>query len=106
MSGLRKRSLAIAGHRTTYGAPFWSLDLLRHGDTAHLVDPNGTEWVYRFVHQQVVTPEDTEVLQPDPLGTGAPVLTLTTCHPKHSSAQRLVVLAELIEQRQTDTQSR
>lgn len=88
-------NVAIAGHRTTYGAPFWSLDDLRHGDTIHLVDPHGIEWTYAYVRQHVVAPTDTWVLGDDPLGTAVPTLTLTTCHPRHSAAQRLVVVAEL-----------
>lgn len=89
-------NVAIAGHRTTYGAPFGSIDRLRHGDTIHLLDAGGTEWVYGYVRQVVVEPHDTWVIGPDPLGTAVPTLTLTTCHPRHSDAQRLVVFAELL----------
>jgi sortase A len=47
------------------------------------------------VEQRVVSPYEGSVLGPDPLGTGRPTLTLTTCHPRFSNAQRLVVFAEL-----------
>ncbi|WP_052665933.1 sortase [Nitriliruptor alkaliphilus] len=96
-------NVAIAGHRTTYGAPFWSLDSLRHGDTIHLIDEVGDEWIYGYVKQQIVAPSDTWVLGGDPLGTGVPTLTLTTCHPRHSAAQRLVVFAELLDHRPAST---
>lgn len=89
-------NLAFAGHRTTYGAPFWSLDELREGDTIHVVDRDGDEWVYEFIEQRVVGPADTWVVDEDPLDTGAPTITLTTCHPRFSAAQRLIAWGELV----------
>ena len=88
-------NVAIAGHRTTYGAPFFHLDALREGDELLLTARTGRTFVYRVRAQQVVAPTRTDVLGPDPLGSGAPQLTLTTCHPRFSAAQRLVVHAEL-----------
>ena len=88
-------NFAVAGHRTTYSNPFFKLDELRVGDEVHVVDPRGTRWVYEVVRQVVVAPDATEVIAPDPLGNGRPTLTLTTCHPRFSDAQRLVVHAEL-----------
>lgn len=89
-------NVGIAGHRTTYGAPFWSLDELTAGDTIHVVDRAGDEWVYELVEQRVVGPGDTWVVGDDPLDTGAPTITLTTCHPRFSAAQRLVAWGELV----------
>lgn len=89
-------NVGIAGHRTTYGAPFWSLDELREGDTIHVVDRDGREWVYEFAEQRIVSPTDTWVVDEDPLDTGAPTITLTTCHPRFSAAQRLIVWGELV----------
>jgi sortase A len=89
-------NFAIAGHRTTYGAPFWSLDELQDGDTIHVVDRDGEEWVYEFTEQRVVAPSDTWVVGEDPIDTGAPTITLTTCHPRFSAAQRLIVWGELV----------
>lgn len=89
-------NVGIAGHRTTYGAPFWSLDELAAGDTIHLVDRSGDEWVYEFVEQRIVGPGDTWVVGDDPLGSGTPTITLTTCHPRFSAAQRLVAWGELV----------
>lgn len=87
---------AIAGHRTTYGAPFWSLNELTAGDTMHVLDRDGREWVYVVTEQQIVAPSDVWVVGDDPLGTGAPTLTLTTCHPRGSARQRLIVWGELV----------
>jgi sortase A len=89
-------NFAIAGHRTTYGAPFWSLDELQEGDTIHVVDRDGEEWVYEFTEQRVVSPADTWVVGEDPLETGEPTITLTTCHPRFSAAQRLIAWGELV----------
>ena len=88
-------NVGIAGHRTTYGSPFWSLDELREGDTIHVVDHEGEEWVYEYVEQRVVAPSDTWVVGDDPLDNGAATITLTTCHPRFSAAQRLVAFGEL-----------
>jgi sortase A len=89
-------NFAVAGHRTTYGAPFWSLDILEQGDTIHVVDRQGREWVYAFVEQRIVEPTDVWVVGHDPLESGAPMITLTTCHPRYSDAQRLIAWGELL----------
>jgi sortase A len=89
-------NLAIAGHRTTYGSPFAELQDLADGDTIHVVDRAGTEWVYAYREQQIVLPTDTWVVGEDPLETGAPTITLTTCHPRWSAAQRLIAFGELV----------
>jgi sortase A len=89
-------NLAIAGHRTTYGAPFWSLEELADGDTIHVVDRRGEEWVYAYREQRVVAPTDIWVVGEDPLETGEPTITLTTCHPRFSAAQRLIAWGALV----------
>lgn len=89
-------NLAIAGHRSTYGAPFANIDQLRPGDEIVVEDQSKRSWTYRVVEQRIVEPADTTVIASDPLGTGAPMLTLTTCHPRYSNRQRLVVFAQLI----------
>lgn len=88
-------NVGIAGHRTTYGAPFYDLDDLRSGDEVHLVDDEGERWVYEVVEQRVVGPSDAWVIDDDPRDQGHPLLTLTTCHPRFSAAERLIVWAEL-----------
>lgn len=81
-------NVGIAGHRTTYGKPFWSLDELRPGDEIFLVTREG-EYVYEVRWTRVVLPSQTEVLDP----TSRPALTLTTCEPRFSAARRLIVRA-------------
>ena len=95
-------NVAISGHRTTYGAPFYHLDKLQEGDTIHLVDRDNREWVYAFREQRIVQPTDVWVVGPDPLGDGGALLTLTTCHPRLSAAQRMIVFADLIGDPRTD----
>jgi sortase A len=80
----------IAGHRTTHGAPFYSLDRVRPGDPIVVTTVQG-RFTYRVVRTLVVSPDDGAVLGP----TASPQLTLTTCTPKYSAAQRLVVVADL-----------
>lgn len=90
-------NFAVAGHRTTYGAPFYALDELREGDEVHVTDRSGVRHVYEFVEREIVGPTADWVLGEDPLGTGHPTLTLTTCHPRFSASQRMIVFAELVE---------
>ena len=82
---------AIAGHRTTYGAPFHRLDELAAGD-AILVTTGQGEFRYEVESSIVVRPTQSEVLDPTPDNR----LTLTTCHPKYSAAQRLIVVGKLV----------
>jgi sortase A len=89
-------NLSIAGHRQGWGAPFYDLDKLREGDTIHVVDRDGREWVYRFRRRAIVAPSENWVIGADPLGNGAPTVTLTTCHPLFSNAQRMIAWGELV----------
>lgn len=89
-------NFAVAGHRSTYGAPFFALDELIEGDEVHVTARDGQRHVYRVLEQRIVAPSDVWVLEPDPLGTGTPMLTLTTCHPRFSNAERMIVFAELV----------
>lgn len=95
-------NLAIAGHRTTYGSPFWALDELQPGDSIHVVDRHGREWVYAYREQRIVSPVDVWVVGDDPLETGTPTITLTTCHPRGSARQRLIAWGELVGDPLTD----
>lgn len=81
-------NVAIAGHRTTYLHPFWSLNEVRVGDLITLETKKGV-FVYRVIWQRIVSPEDRWIVG----ATGEPSLTLTACHPRFSAAQRLVVRA-------------
>jgi sortase A len=81
---------AIAGHRTTYGAPFNRLDELAAGDEILVTTLKGS-FTYTVAGLKVVKPSQVEVLNPTP----TPTLTLTTCNPKYSAKERLVVVANL-----------
>ena len=83
---------ALAGHRTTYGAPFLDVDRLQAGDVIEFVRGDDI-WVYEVTETQIVSPTDAHVLLTEnPLES---VLTLTSCHPKRSTAQRIIVSAAL-----------
>ena len=86
-------NVAIAGHRTTYGAPFYRINELEPGDPIVITTKQG-EFTYEVSEQKVVGPNDDYVLGPTPDNR----LTLTTCHPRFSAAQRLIVTAKLVGQ--------
>jgi sortase A len=90
---------AIAGHRTTYGAPFGDLDQLAAGDEIDIATVQG-KFKYEVIELRVVDPSEVSVLDPilDPARAGHQLatLTLTTCDPKYSAAQRLIVQARLV----------
>lgn len=92
----RDGDFAVAGHRTTYGAPFLHLDSLRCRDRVLLADRRGRLFTDEVARQRVVAPTDVWVIGEHPLGTGRPALTLTTCDPRFSAEQRLIVHAELV----------
>ena len=81
---------AIAGHRTTYGHPFYNLDGVAVGDPIVLTTAQGI-FVYDTVQSEVVAPDDNTVLR----NSTANTLTLTTCNPRFSASSRLVVVARL-----------
>lgn len=85
----RTGRVAIAGHRTTYLHPFWSLDKMRVGDLIRLETEYGT-YDYRVTKTEIVAPSATQVADP----TVRPTLILTTCTPRFSASQRLVVFAD------------
>lgn len=85
--------VGIAGHRTTYGAPFWALDELETGDRIVLATEYGV-FDYRVTGSRIIPPTDGSVLRP----TEEPTLVLTTCNPRFSAAERLVVFADRVGQ--------
>ncbi|MGH9278195.1 MAG: class E sortase [Acidimicrobiales bacterium] len=87
----QKGNAAIAGHRTTYGAPFWSLDELAGGDQIFVTTSSG-RFQYDVTELLEVDPSAVHVLDP----TGDDRLTLTTCHPRFSASERLIVVAKLM----------
>ena len=86
-------NVAIAGHRTTYGKPFHHLDRLAPGDVIILETPVG-ECTYEVAEAPfVVAPDNVEVVSDTP---GNANLTLTTCHPKGSARERLIIRATMV----------
>ena len=83
-------NVAIAGHRTTYRHPFYSLTAVRPGQPIVLTTPQGV-FTYIAGRVSVVAPTDVGIIGP----TTAPLLTLTTCNPRYSAATRLVLRAVL-----------
>ena len=110
-----KGNVSLAGHRVGRGSPFLDLDKLRPGDPI-IIETRSSWFVYRVLGdpatgnfgadpsgipgQEVVLPTDLAVISPTPDAVKtAPVsgsyLTLTTCHPRFSARQRLVIHAKL-----------
>ena len=87
------RTVAIAGHRTTYLAPFRTIDRLRRDDRITVRMPYG-RFVYRVSRTRIVEPADVWVTR----DTGREQLVLTACHPLYSAAKRIVVFATLARQ--------
>jgi sortase A len=87
-------TVAIAGHRTTYGAPFRSIDALRKGHHIVLEMPYGT-FTYAVEKTQIVNPDDTWITHRVP---GAPRLVLSACHPLYSASKRIIAFARLESQ--------
>ncbi|MGQ0679080.1 MAG: sortase [Actinomycetota bacterium] len=81
---------AIAGHRTTYGAPFFKIGKLKPGDSIEVTTING-KFVYQVDRLYRVEPDDNSPLEPSTDN----LLTLTTCDPPFSAAKRLIVVAKL-----------
>jgi sortase A len=83
-------TVAIAGHRTTYGAPFRNIDQLSQGDELLLEMPYG-RFTYVVERQMIVKPTATWVTR----DVGYDQLVLSACHPKYSAAERIIVFARL-----------
>jgi sortase A len=79
---------AIAGHRTTYGAPFRHIDELDAGDRIIIDMPDG-RFIYHVEESKIVDDQDLSVLEP----IGYRRLMLSACHPLYSAAQRIIVYA-------------
>ena len=90
-------TVAIAGHRTTYGAPFRDLDKLERGDEVIVEMPYGS-FFYEVEREQIVDPTATWVTR----RVDHDRLVLTACHPKYSAAQRIVIFARLVRAERPD----
>jgi sortase A len=82
---------AIAGHRTTYGAPFRHIDEVKRGEPITIDMPDG-HFVYRVQGTKIVDDQDLSVLD----GVGYQRLVLSACNPLYSAAQRIIVFARLL----------
>ncbi|MCU1454024.1 MAG: peptidase family protein [Acidimicrobiales bacterium] len=87
----QKGNAAIAGHRTTYGAPFHNIDKVAVGDDIIIITTYGT-FHYKVDSSIIVSPNASEVL----LDKGDARITLTACHPKYSAEKRIVVSGVLV----------
>ena len=90
---------AIAGHRTSYDAPFGNLNTVSLDDIIYVTTPKG-KFAYTVKEVSVVAPDKTSVLANTPK---VATLTLVTCHPRFSTSQRLIVRAELSSTTPTST---
>lgn len=82
---------AIAGHRTTYGAPFREIDKLKRGDRIVLDMPDG-RFIYLVTRTKIVDDSDLSVLD----RVGYKQLVLSACHPLYSAAQRVIAFARQV----------
>jgi sortase A len=82
---------AIAGHRTTYGAPFRDIDDVKPSQVIRVDMPDGT-FVYRVEEVRIVDDSDLSVLEP----VGHRRLMLSACHPLYSAAERVIVFARQV----------
>jgi sortase A len=97
----QRGTVAIAGHRTTYLAPFREINQLHPGDRLVLEMPYG-RFVYSVEETRIVKPNAVWVTK----SVGYPRLVLTACHPLYSAAKRIVVFAKLTEEESRDSSRR
>ena len=90
-------TVGIAGHRTTYLAPFRHIDSMKEGDPIKLEMPYGT-FVYKVQKTEIVDPSDVGIVK----AIGYERLVLSACHPLYSADQRFIVFAKLVRERLND----
>lgn len=83
-------TVAIAGHRTTYLAPFRDINQIEDGDEIRIEMPYAA-FTYTVEKHEVVDPSDVGIIKP----VGYDRLVLTACHPPYSAAQRYAIFAKL-----------
>jgi sortase A len=86
------KTIGIAGHRTTYQAPFREIDEIAEGEEIVVELPYGA-FTYVVTDTTIVEPGDVQVVD----DVGHERLVLTACHPEYSAAERYVAFAELTE---------
>jgi sortase A len=93
-------NFAVAAHRTSHGAPFSNIDRLSSGDRVW-VETNDNWFTYEYRQTKIVRPSEIGVIQNVPKGlagavSGGKYMTMTSCHPKWSNEQRIIVWLELV----------
>ena len=88
-----KGRVILSGHRTTYKAPFFDLDKLKNGDDL-IVETKWGRFTYEVYDQRIVAPNDPAIIVEK---DNVKELVLTTCNPKFSAAQRLIIYARQVE---------
>src|SRR5882724_9104284 len=83
-------TVGVAGHRTTYLAPFRHINDLETGDEIRIEMPYGV-FTYTVTKHEIVDPSDVGIIKP----VGYDRLVLTACHPPYSAAHRWAVFAKL-----------
>ena len=83
-------TIGVAGHRTTYLAPFRHINDLEAGDQIRLEMPYGV-FTYTVLRHEIVDPSDVQIVKP----VGFEELVMTACHPVYSAAQRYAVFSRL-----------
>ncbi len=87
----QKGRVIVSGHRTTYGAPFFDLDKLEQGDEI-ITKTKWGEFTYEVTETRIVQPDSLAIA----IQSDAAEIVLTTCNPKYSAAQRLIVFGRLV----------
>ena len=85
------KTVGIAGHRTTFGAPFRKIDKIEAGDEITLEMPYAT-FRYRVFEHEIVDEKDWSVIR----NRGFDTLMLSACHPLYGSSERWIVYARLV----------
>ena len=88
------KTVGVAGHRTTFGAPFRHIDDIRAGDAITLEMPYAT-FRYRVFEHEIVDSDDWSVIR----NRGFDTIMLSACHPLYSADQRWIVYGRLVEVR-------
>lgn len=88
----QKGRVIVSGHRTTHGAPFWDLDKLHRGDRI-VTQTRWGNFTYLVRGKEIVDPNAQDIANPK--ATNGFEIAFTTCNPKFSASQRLIVYAEM-----------
>lgn len=86
-----KGRVVVSGHRTTYGQPFWDLHKLGRGDEIQ-VETKWGDFTYEVTHSEIVPPNSTDIV----VDRERAEIVLTTCNPRFSAAERLIVFASMV----------